>query len=279
MGQVIFVVWRESFEALLVVGIIYAWIKQHPDSATGQRYLWGGIALGVALSLFLAMLIYGIFNSINDRSQTYLMIAMSLFSSVLIVQMVYWMQKQSVSLTSGIEDKIKHCAQQHRWWGIVLIVAFAITREGSEIVVFLSAILMGLTKTTLWPFVCEVISGITFAAITFYLFLYSYRKVSWKLFFRLTGVILLFLACSLLLKSSEEIINLLTEYDIELIDFLIYPLWNSQKWLDDAGVFGSLLASLIGYRSQPVGLSVITFMLYWSVIFYLLKRKDKHCEK
>lgn len=41
MGQVLFVVWRESFEALLVIGIIYAWIKHHPDSRNGMKFLWG----------------------------------------------------------------------------------------------------------------------------------------------------------------------------------------------------------------------------------------------
>lgn len=42
MGQVLFVVWRESFEALLVVGIIYAWIKRSPTPKQGMKYLWGG---------------------------------------------------------------------------------------------------------------------------------------------------------------------------------------------------------------------------------------------
>ncbi|WP_305810250.1 hypothetical protein [Photobacterium kishitanii] len=45
-GQVLFVIWRESIEALLLIGIIYAWIKQHVDSRNGLRYLWGGVAIG-----------------------------------------------------------------------------------------------------------------------------------------------------------------------------------------------------------------------------------------
>lgn len=28
MGQVTFVIWRESIEALLLISIIYAWLKQ-----------------------------------------------------------------------------------------------------------------------------------------------------------------------------------------------------------------------------------------------------------
>lgn len=275
MGQVLFVVWRESFEALLVVGIIYAWIKQHPDTAAGRRYLWGGVALGVALSLFLALLIYGVFNVLDDSGQTWFMIGMSLFACVLIVQMVYWMQKHSASLKSGIEQEIDNSARQHSWWGALFIVAIAIAREGSEIVVFLSGIVMGLTKETMWSFTGEVLGGIVVAALTLWVFLFTYRKMAWKWFFRITGIVLLFLACSLLLKGTEEIVNVLTEHDIELNDFLIYPLWDTGNWLDDSGAVGNFLATLFGYRSQPIGLSVITFVVYWLIILVLFRRREK----
>ena len=39
MGQVLFVVWRESVEALLVVGILYAWLKNgDADARRGLPY-------------------------------------------------------------------------------------------------------------------------------------------------------------------------------------------------------------------------------------------------
>ena len=46
MGNALFIVWRESAEAMLVVGILYAWLKHRPDAATGMRFLWGGVAAG-----------------------------------------------------------------------------------------------------------------------------------------------------------------------------------------------------------------------------------------
>ena len=54
MGNALFIVWRESTEALLVVGILYAWLNKHPDVRRGMRYLWGGVATGVGLALVLA---------------------------------------------------------------------------------------------------------------------------------------------------------------------------------------------------------------------------------
>ena len=50
MGQIIFIMWRESVEALLVVGILYAWLSRTPDAAGGKRWLWGGVALGLLLA-------------------------------------------------------------------------------------------------------------------------------------------------------------------------------------------------------------------------------------
>ena len=44
MGQVLFIVWRESVEALLVVGILYAWLKNGDHHARrGLPYLWVGV--------------------------------------------------------------------------------------------------------------------------------------------------------------------------------------------------------------------------------------------
>ena len=46
MGNALFIIWRESAEAMLVVGILYAWLRKHPDVKRGMRYLWAGVARG-----------------------------------------------------------------------------------------------------------------------------------------------------------------------------------------------------------------------------------------
>ena len=40
MGNALFIIWRESAEAMLVVGILYAWLRKHPDVKRAMRYLW-----------------------------------------------------------------------------------------------------------------------------------------------------------------------------------------------------------------------------------------------
>lgn len=55
MGQVLFIVWRESVEAMLVIGILHAWMSHHPEAAGGKRWLWGGVAVGLVLAALLAV--------------------------------------------------------------------------------------------------------------------------------------------------------------------------------------------------------------------------------
>ncbi|MBG3079649.1 FTR1 family protein [Proteus mirabilis] len=278
MGQVLFVVWRESFEALLVIGIIYAWIKRSPAPKQGMKYLWSGVIFGLFLAVILALSIYGVFSSLEDMWQSLFMIAMEILACVLIVQMVYWMNGQGKSLKTNIENELTQKTQQQSAWGILLIIAIAIAREGSEVVVFLSSHIMALNAQTALPFFIEVFIGLLVAAFTLWLFLLTSKVISWRYFFTVTGFLLLFLAVSLLLKAVEEIANLLIEMDFELPDFLIYPLWDISHILDDSSVFGNFLVSFFAYRSQPIGLSVVTFIVYWVIVALLFKRGTQHAK-
>jgi high-affinity iron transporter len=275
MGQVLFVVWRESFEALLVIGIIYTWVKRHPDADNAIKFLWIGVFLGIAVSILLALVLYGVFNVLSDTSQSLFMVLMEVFACILIIQMVYWMNNQGSSIKSEIESSIKNKIDRHNWWGVTLIITIAIAREGSEIVVFLSSFIMSLTSTTASGFFFEVAGGILIASLTLYAFLLTNRFMSWHIFFKVTGVILLFLSLSLLLKGVEEGVNLLIVFDYSIPEFLIYPAWNTSALLDESGIIGNFISSFFAYRSQPIWLSVITFIFYWIfvVTLFLWNRK------
>ncbi|PIT39989.1 FTR1 family iron permease [Snodgrassella alvi] len=273
MGQVIFVVWRECFEALLVVGIIYSWINRNPDRSNGMRYLFGGIGLGVLISVILALIINGVFKELSDDHQTLFMMAMSAVASILIVQMVYWMNRHAKSMKSTLEQEMAQQVARNSWWGALFIIAIAIAREGSEIVVFLSGQIMQLNSHNYTGFFIAVLIGIIVSALTFYVFILTSRFIQWKKFFTITGVILLFLSISLLLKAVEDGTNMLLEHDVSIPDFLINPAWDTSHVIDDSGLFGSFASSLFAYRSQPMWISVITFGLFWLIMALLFLRK------
>ena len=60
MEQVLFIVWRESVEALLVVGILYTWLRAAPQGKRGLAYLWAASPPARALAVALALVLLGI---------------------------------------------------------------------------------------------------------------------------------------------------------------------------------------------------------------------------
>ena len=58
MTQALLIVWRESVEALLVIGLLYAWLQRLParHRPQGKRALWLGVLAGTGLALLLAAL-------------------------------------------------------------------------------------------------------------------------------------------------------------------------------------------------------------------------------
>jgi high-affinity iron transporter len=144
MGQVLFIVWRESVEALLVVGILYAWLNNGDAAARrGLPYLWGGVAAGIVAALALGAALLGFSELLSGDAQTYFQIGMVLIAAVLIVQMVFWMRKHGRTLKKDMESSLKANYETGNWWGVFLLVALAIAREGSETAVFLYGIGMG----------------------------------------------------------------------------------------------------------------------------------------
>lgn len=275
MEQTIFVVWRECFEALLVVGILYTWIRQHPDRNNGMLYLYGGVGAGVLASVLLAMIIYGVFNVLQGDNRTIFMIVMSILACFLIVQMVYWMNRHARSMKATLQQEMAQSLRKHSWWGVLVIVAIAIAREGSEIVVFLSGQIMQLNRQNALPFLGAVLLGGLASAFTFFVFILTSKLIKWQKFFTVTGIVLLFLAVSLLLKGVEDSTMLLLDRDVSLPDFLINPVWDTTSLIDENGLFGSLASSLFGYRAQPMGISVMTFVVFWLVVIGLFWKAKK----
>src|SRR5215471_12112989 len=137
MGNALFIIWRESAEALLVVGIVYAWLKRQPDVKVGMRYMWGGVAAGLGLALLLALVMLGIETVLSGDALEYFQVVTTLVAAGLIVQMVFWMRRHGRTMKRDLETKMRSNADAANWWGMLIVIALAIARETSETVVFL----------------------------------------------------------------------------------------------------------------------------------------------
>lgn len=258
MGNALFIVWRETAEAMLVVGILYAWLRRRPDARLGMRYLWGGVALGAGLALMLALVMLGIASLLSGDGLEYFQLAMMAVAAGLIVQMVFWMRRHGRTLRKELESDMARQASAARWWGLLLVVALAVGRESAETVVFLYGLGAQAEGAINLPLVLAL--GLALALATFWVLQQGGRWLSWRRFFRISEALLLLLAGALLVNSVEKLIG------IGVLPALIDPVWNTSALLDDSSRFGGLVASFTGYRARPALLALIVLAGYWTII-------------
>src|SRR3954469_8506438 len=184
MGNALFIVWRESAEAMLVVGILYAWLRQRPDAATGMRFLWGGVAAGAGLALALALVMLGIASSLSGDALDYFQLAITLVAAALIVQMVFWMRRHGRTLKKDLESDMARQAGESRWWGLLVVVALAVGRESAETVVFLYGLAGQDGGDINFPLVLGL--GFALAFATFWVLQKGGKALSWRQFFRIS---------------------------------------------------------------------------------------------
>jgi high-affinity iron transporter len=267
MGNALFIIWRESAEAMLVVGILYAWLRKHPDVKRGTRFLWAGVGAGVGLALALAAVMLGIARMLSDVGLEYFQLTMMLAAAGLIVQMVFWMRRHGRTLKRDLESNLQSSATAANWWGMLLVVALAVGRESAETVVFLYG--LGTQYSSAWDFMGVLVLGLGAGWLTFWLLQQGGRIVSWRTFFRVSEVLLLLLAGALLVSATEKLIAL------DVLPPLVDRLWDTSGLVDDSGRLGGLLAAFTGYRARPTLLPLLLLAAYWAVVGITLRRSSR----
>jgi len=267
-GNVIFIVWRESIEALLVIGILQAWLgQQGADGATrGRLYLWAGVATGLVAAALLgtALILFG--DRLDDDAQQMFQTGLMLLAAVLIVQMVLWMRRHGRTLKRDLETALQRAADNSNWWGVFTLAAVAVAREGCETVVFLAGTLSAARNGAMGATVLAAAGGLGLAIATYALLQLGSKILSWRLFFRITEILLLLLAGALLLTAADNLVAL------GVLPRLSGRLWDASGLLSDGGAFGGLVASLTGWRARPDLTELFVFLAYWGAMAWLLFR-------
>lgn len=269
MGNTAFIVWRESVEAMLVIGILYAWLRNRDAAHVGLRYLWGGIVGGLLLAGLLALIMLGMQNELAGEAMAYFQIAMMLLAAALITQMVFWMRRHGRTLKRELEAGMDHALAQANWWGLATLAAIAVGREGAETVIFLYGMGMAQTGDARTAFWAGALLGFGAALLTFWLLSRGSRFFTWRVFFRFSEGMLLLLAGALLVEGADRLIGM------GWLPPLIDPVWDSTALLDDSTRIGGLIAALTGYRAQPALLTVLIYGVFWGLVLFRL-RKPNH---
>lgn len=269
VADIIFIMWRESIEALLVVGIVFSWLKQlRTGRREGMLFLAGGIALGVIWAVMLGYVLVKLSAELSGNAQEYLQAGLTFLAAIMIVYMVKWMRSNGAKLKSEMHSALAK-NEARRWnLSILLVVAIAIAREGSEAVIFIYALGFGEHGYVSINMFGAVAIGLLLAILTIYLLSLGNKLFSWRYFFKVTEVLLLLLGGAMLLNCVDTLVS------VGVLPVLQAKFWDSSFILSDGGHFVPLLASVIGYRATPSLIDVLVYLVYWITVISFIKRKQ-----
>lgn len=260
MLNVLLVVWRECFEIILIVGILFTYLKRNHAGARPMGYMWAGAVLGLALSFAFAYLIQHVESELQGVALDFFEVGMLVTAAVLMTHMCLWMKQHSKSLRREVEGSLSVQMSQSKVLGIAGLALIAVLREGAEIVLFLKGILLeGAATHQSSLLITSFVLGLFLSVCTAFAFYRGLKIFNPKIFFRLTTLFLFVTASTLILTAVRKLIQM------DVVHVLLDTAWDSSAALDERSAVGQFVSTLTGYESTPAVLTVLIYAIYWLV--------------
>jgi len=266
MLETLLVVWRESLEAALIVGILLTYLGRSGQRA-GARYVWGGSLAALLAASVCAAASSGLVAGLDGDTQELVQVGVLLVAVAVLTWMVVWMHRHARALRGELERKADAALAKGRLIGLATIAFAAVFREAVETVLFLWGI--GARHAGMSALlVLAGAGGALLAAGTAWLFFSGFRFLRLPTFFRVTGVLLVLVAAGLLSSAVNKLIGL------GYLSPLMPQVWNSSWLVRDDSLVGRTLSALMGYRSRPSLLEVLAYAVYFLPVLWCLRRAD-----
>ena len=196
MLQAFIVTLREGVEAALIIGITLAYLAKIERNDL-RKSVYAALIAASAGSIGVAVLLSRTKWN-EDIFEGWVMLAAAFF----VVTMIIFMMKTGRKLKGQIEGKVGLLAGQGSRFGLFSFVFLMVLREGVETVLILSGVSLSSTELmsflgTLLGVVAAVLFGVTFVK--------GSVRINLPKFFRVTTIILLFVAAQLIVSGLHEL--------------------------------------------------------------------------
>jgi FTR1 family protein len=249
MIEALVITLREGVEAALIIGITLAYLNKIGRNEL-RKYVYSGLAAAVIGSIGAAIVV-----SRLDLNTEIMEGWVMLVAAVFVVSMVVFMMKTGRRMKGDIEAKLGSLTNRGSQIGLFLFVFLMVFREGVETVLFLSAV--SLNTTGLMNFLGTVI-GIGLAVAFGVMFVRGTVKVNLQKFFKVTTVILFFVAFQLVISGLHELSEngLLPSSKREMA--LIGPIVRNEMFFFITILALAAIMVLFEYRRRVASLPAIT---------------------
>src|SRR5689334_14318201 len=196
MLQAFIVTLREGVEAALIVGITLAYLKKIGRNDLRRTVYFALIvafvsSIGVAIALSRTQFNQDVFEGV-----------IMLVAAFFVLTMIWFMGRAAKKLKGEIETKVGGFAAKGSGLGLFLFIFLMVLREGVETVLILAAV--EFNSTQLLSFMGTLI-GVILAIVFGVMFVKGSVRINLQRFFRVTTVILVFVAAQLVVSGLHEL--------------------------------------------------------------------------
>ena len=256
MAGIAVLVFREVLEAALVVSVVFAATR---GVAGRERWIGAGIAAGVLGAVAVALSAGLIAEAAEGMGQE-LFNASVLFAAVaMIAWHAVWMAthgKEIAMQMHALGAEVSHGRRPLA--ALMIVVALAVLREGSEVVLFLFAQAAGGSG---WIDIAGGIAlGIAGGVATGFALYLGLLRIPIRHFFTATNWLLLLLAAGMASQAARFLVQ------ADLLPSLGSRLWDTSGLLSERSLLGQTLHALIGYDARPAGVQVVFYIVTGALI-------------
>ncbi len=256
------IVFREVFEAGLVVGIVMAVTSTVPG-----RTMWimGGVAAGVLGACLVAVFTSGLSELFGGSGQEIFNASILGFAVLMLTWHNVWMSRHGRELVAELRAAGEAVAAGSKsLLALAIVVAIAVLREGSEVVLFLYGVAASQGGAS-WSMVAGGLVGLVLGSSVCLLTYLGLVTIPTRYLFSVTSALIALLAAGMAAQAIAflEQANILTALD--------ETVWDTSWILSDSSFLGKALHTLVGYVDQPTAMQVVVYAATLAVIIVLMK--------
>lgn len=262
MLAALIIVFREIFEAGLIVGIVLAVTRTVPHR---NRWIGGGVLAGVLAACVVAIFAGAISQLFAGMGQELFNAAILSLAVVMLTWHNVWMARHGSELAGELRAAGQAVLDGSKsLLALAVVVGVAVLREGSEVVLFLYGVLAA-DGGTAWDVALGGALGLVLGGALCALTYFGLVRIPMKSLFSTTSVLIALLAAGM---ASQAIAFL---EQANWLTALNTTVWDSSWLLSDSSVLGRALHTLIGYTDQPSGMQLAVYLAVLAATFALMR--------
>ena len=248
---------REGIEASLIIGIILG-VLNKTGMPSLKKTVWSGAIVGVILSLAAAWGLMLVGASFEGKSEQIFEGLTMLLAAGILTWMVFWMRKHSREKTKKVQAEVEAASRKQEGRVLFLLAFTAVVREGIELALFLASVSFIATQSLV---LIGALLGILLAVGLAVLLNRSLLKLNLRQVFNVTSILLIIFAAGLVAHGVHEL------NEAGWIPAIQEQVWNTNPVLHEDSSVGLILKALLGYNGNPSLTEVISYLLYYLIIF------------